>query len=476
LVFGFKNILIKRSSGALFLLKMIFEDDKPHDHCGVFGIFSPQEDVARLTFYGLLALQHRGQESAGIATADLKKIKCFKSMGLVSQVFTESKIRKLKGKLAIGHNRYSTAGSSILKNAQPIVLSSAIGDFALVHNGNLANDRELKKLLFQKGHCFNTNVDSEIIARLMADSQGKNFREKIKRGIPQLKGAFSLLFLTKNKLFVIRDPWGIRPLILGKINSEGWLVASESVAIESIGGRVLREVKPGEMLQISQRGLEKIGQLKSKTTGFCIFEYVYFSRPDSVINGRLVHRARMKAGQLLACQNPVKADMVISVPDSGTSAALGFAQTSKIPFQEGLIKSRYVGRTFIQPSKRIRNLGVRLKFNTLSGVLKGKKVVVVDDSIVRGTTILQLVEMIRRAGAKKVHLRIVSPPFKNICYLGVDVKRYKELIARKRTVAQIQKKLKADSLAYLSLRNLKRAIGQIGINLCTGCFSGDYPV
>lgn len=455
---------------------MIFYKDRPHDHCGIFGIFAPGEDVARLTFFGLLALQHRGQESAGIACSDFKKVFYYKGMGLVSQVFTEAKIKKLQGNLAIGHTRYSTEGSSTLKNAQPIVFSSSVGDFALVHNGNLANFNELRKFLFKKGHCFNTDVDSEVIARLIAESKGRNLKEKILNGIPRLKGAFSLLFLTKEKLYVVRDQWGIRPLILGKINSEGWLVASESVAIESIGGKPVLEVKPGEFIEMSKKGLKTFHQMENKKGGFCVFEYVYFSRPDSIINKHLVHSVRIKAGKILAKEHPIKANFIIGVPDSGTSAALGFSQQSGIPFQIGLIKNRYVGRTFIQPNQRIRDLGVRLKFNPLPRVLKGKKIVLVDDSIVRGTTILQLVKMLKKAGVVQVNLRIASPPFKNICYLGVDVRRYKELIASKKNIEQTRKKLKVDSLGYLSLSGLKKAVGKVSYGLCTGCFDGNYPI
>lgn len=450
--------------------------DKLHDHCGVFGIFAPTEDVARLTFFGLLALQHRGQESAGIASSNFQKVAVHKGMGLVNQVFTEAKISQLQGNLAIGHTRYSTEGSSILKNAQPTVLTSPFGDFALVHNGNLANFEELKSYLFKKGHCLNSDLDSEVITRVIINSKGQSLRSKMINGISRIKGAFSLIFLTKNKLYVVRDQWGVRPLVLGKINTNGWLVASESTAIESIGGRVIREVKPGEFIEISKKGLETFYQMKNKKGGFCIFEYVYFSRPDSVIGGQSVHLARMKAGRLLAKEHSVKADFVISVPDSGTSAALGFSQESRLPFQEGLIKSRYIGRTFIQPGQKIRNLGVRLKFSPLKMVLKNKQAVLVDDSIVRGTTISQIIKMLKKAGAKKVHLRIASPPFKNICYLGIDVKRYDELIASKNDIEQIRQKIKADSLGYLSLPGLKRAVGKNGCGFCTGCFNGDYPI
>ena len=450
--------------------------EKITEKCGVFGIFSQKEEVARLTFFGLLALQHRGEESAGIATSNGKKIFIYRGMGLVNQVFTEEKIKKLKGFIAIGHNRYSTEGLSDIKNAQPLVFSSGVGDFALAYNGNLANFESLKKELFKNGHCLVSTGDTEIIARIIALARGKSFKEKIINGIKRLRGAFALLILTKNYLYAIRDRWGVRPLVLGKINNKGWVVASESAAIRAIGGKAIRELKPGEFLEISKKGVNVFQQIKEKKTGFCIFEYVYFARPDSIMNGQLVHLARLNAGKILAKEKPAKADLVISVPDSGTSAALGFSEESKIPFGEGLIKNRYVGRTFIQPGQRIRKLGVKIKFSPLSKILQGKRIVLVDDSIVRGTTTAKIIRLLKKAGAKEVHLRIASPPFKNICYLGIDVKRYKELIARKMDIEQIRKKLKADSLGYLSLEGLKKAIGKVRCNFCTGCFDGNYPV
>lgn len=444
--------------------------------CGIFGIFAPQEEVARLTFFGLLSLQHRGQESAGIAVSNFRKITFYKNLGLVNQVFNEEILKKLRGNSAIGHTRYSTTGSSEIKNAQPIVLSSVLGDIALAHNGNLANFKTLKKFLLKKGHSFNSETDSELLTRLIVFSSGRNWREKIINGLSLVKGAFSLVILTKDKLYLIRDPWGIRPLILGRINHTGWLGASETPAIEAVGAEVIREVEPGEFIEISKGKIEVFYKKKARKTGFCIFEYVYFSRPDNIINNRLVQEARVKMGRFLAKQAPVKADMVVSVPDSGTSAALGFAQESNIPYQEGLIKSRYVGRTFIQPNQRIRDLGVRIKFSPLKKIIKNKRIVLVDDSIVRGTTIAKIIKLIKDAGAKEVHVRIASPPFKNICYLGVDVSRYRELIAAKKNIKAIKEEIGAESLAYLTLSNLKKAVGKSDVNFCTGCFDGDYPV
>lgn len=397
-------------------------------------------------------------------------------MGLANQVFTEEKIKKLKGYIAIGHNRYSTEGLSDIKNAQPQAFSSKKGDFALAYNGNLANFKELRNELLKNGHCLVSSGDTEIIARKISSSQGKSLKEKIINGIKSLRGAFALLILTKNCLYGIRDQWGIRPLVLGKINKGGFLLASETAAIQAVGGKVLREVKPGEILEISRGKIKTLQRIYSKKTGFCIFEYVYFARPDSIINDKLVHQTRINAGKILAKEKPVDADLVISVPDSGTSAALGFSEESKIPFAEGLIKNRYVGRTFIQPGQRIRNLGVKIKFSPLAEVLRGKRVVLVDDSIVRGTTIGKIIELLKKAGTKEVHLRIASPPFKNVCYLGIDVKKYRELIANKYEVEEIRKKLGAKSLGYLSLPGLKKAIGNIKGKFCTGCFDGKYPV
>ncbi len=453
----------------------IIDQQKIHDYCGVFGVFCQDEEVAKITYFGLLALQHRGQESAGISVSNFNHLQTHKGMGLVNQVFTEELLSQLQGEIAIGHTRYSTEGSSNLNNAQPVVLTSSQGDFAVAHNGNLVNYQELKKMLLNKGHCLNSETDSELIARLIAEANGNNFREKLINGIPQLRGAFSLAILTKDKLYAVRDQWGVRPLALGRLNSHGWVVASESTAIESVGGEVVRELEPGEMVEISQDGVESFHQITNGGTGFCIFEYVYFSRPDSIINDQLVHQARVNAGRLLAKKKPVEADFVIGVPDSGTSSALGYSQESKIPFQEGLIKSRYVGRTFIQPAQRVRDLGVRLKFSPLGRVLKGKKIVLIDDSVVRGTTIRSIIGMLKSKGVKEVHLRVASPQFKHPCFLGVDVSRYKELIASNHSLAQIKEEVGADSLAYLSLTDLKKAVG-VKMPFCTGCFNAKYPV
>jgi len=443
--------------------------------CGVFGIYGESE-AARITFFGLYSLQHRGQESAGIAVADGKKISLEKGMGLISQVFSEEKIRDLKGYLAIGHNRYSTTGSSLLNNAQPFLFQSNLWSFAIAHNGNLSNTKVLKRQLSKEGVNFFSSADSEVIGHLILKSKGKTFEEKLLKGVALLEGAFSLLILTKDKLYAIRDPFGVRPLTLGKFRSS-WVVASETCAFATIGANFKRDIRPGEVLRIDKNGLRTIAHNGKDPDAFCIFEYIYFSRPDSFINGRLVYLTRLRAGQQLAKECPAPgADLVIAVPDSGTSAALGFSQGSKIPFLEGLIKNRYLGRTFIQPGQGLRRLGVKLKFNPLPEMLKGKKIVLVDDSIVRGTTTAGVVKMLKKFGAKEVHLRVASPPLIAPCFLGIDIERYKELVAHGRSLEQIRQKLGADSLGYLSLEGLKKAIGKFNGGFCDGCFTGRYPV
>lgn len=443
--------------------------------CGVFGIYSYQQ-AARITFFGLYSLQHRGQESAGIAVSDGKKIAVEKGMGLISQVFSEEKIRNLNGYLAIGHNRYSTTGSSIIANAQPFLFQSDLWSFTVAHNGNLANTKVLRRQLSKEGVSFTSGSDSEVIGHVIIKSKGKTLEDKIIKGISLLQGAFSILILTKNKIYAIRDPLGIRPLVLGKFHSS-WVVASETCAFLTIGAKFRRDIQPGEIMRIDEDGVKTVCHNGKEPSAFCIFEYIYFSRPDSLINGRLGYLTRLHAGQQLAKEYPANgADLVISVPDSGTSAALGFSQESKIPFLEGLIKNRYLGRTFIQPEQELRKLGVKLKFNPLPEILKGKKVVLIDDSIVRGTTTAGVVKLLRKFGAKEVHLRIASPPLISPCFLGIDIERYRELIAHGRSIEQIRCKLGANSLGYLSLEGLKEAIGEVNCGFCDGCFTTNYPV
>ncbi|MFZ9858658.1 MAG: amidophosphoribosyltransferase [Roseiflexaceae bacterium] len=449
-------------------------DDKPHHECGIFGIFAPNEDVARMTFFGLYALQHRGQESAGIAVADGRSINLHKEMGLVAQVFTEEKLRPLNGHVAIGHTRYSTTGSSKLLNAQPFVVESALGPLAIGHNGNLTNGTALRNELFQRGFGLSSSSDSELIVQLLAGGPGNNWDERINALMDKAEGAYCLTILTRDTLYALRDPWGVHPLCLGQIGENGWVVASESCALATIGAEFVRELDPGEVIAIDANGPRTIGKHASRQRHLCLFEYIYFARPDSQIDGRTLHAARVEAGRILAQESHVDADIVIPVPDSGIPAAIGYAQQSGIPYSEGLIKNRYIGRTFIQPDDRLRKVGIQLKFNPLSDNLEGKRVIIIDDSIVRGNTSGPMVRMLRAAGAKEVHMRVSSPPIKHPCYLGVDMATYPELIAHRLDVSQICEHLGLDTLAYLSLDGLQKATRAQGF--CHGCFTGKYPV
>ncbi|MPZ15206.1 MAG: amidophosphoribosyltransferase [Chloroflexi bacterium] len=447
-----------------------------HEACGVFGIYGPGEDVARLTYFGLYALQHRGQESAGIATADGRDISVYAEMGLVSQVFDEANLTNLRGHIAIGHTRYSTTGSSCVENAQPIRVESDLGPLALAHNGNLVNMRYLADLLSQRGETAVTTTDSELIGRLSATAPGRDWVERIRHTAPSVKGAYSLVMMTPRALIAVRDPYGIRPLCFGRLG-DAWIVASESCALDTIGAELLREVKRGEILVIDENGPRSMHMdVSDARQALCSFEYIYFARPDSVIDDTLVYLARERMGAVLAREYPVDADFVMPVPETGIPAAVGYARVSGLPYREGFIKNRYIGRTFIQPDQRLRESGVKLKFNALPDVLRGKRVVVVDDSIVRGTTKSSIVTMLRRAGAKEVHVRITSPPMVNSCYLGIDTARRDELIAARMDVESIRQHIGADSLGYLSLDGLIEAIGLPRENFCHACFTGEYPM
>jgi amidophosphoribosyltransferase len=445
-----------------------------HESCGVFGIYSPNEEVARLTFFALYALQHRGQESAGIATADGKIIRIFTGMGRVSNVFTEESLKSLPGQMAIGHNRYSTSGSSRIANAQPILVSNEYGSIAVAHNGNLVNAEHLYQELVSQGYRFNGTTDSEVIANLILASPGKNWEEKIRHTMRRIKGAYSLVMLTPQALYTARDSFGVRPLCLGKVD-HGWAVASETCALDHIGADFVREIEPDEIVKIDQNGVQSFrGDFSKKA--MCIFEYIYFARPDSVINGKLLYSTRLAMGAGLAREHPIDGDIVMGVPDSATAAGTGYARESGIPVVEGLIKNRYVGRTFIMPDQRMRDLGVKMKFNPLPQVLDGERVVVVDDSIVRGTTTPKVVKMLRKAGAKEVHMRICAPPIKYPCFFGVDMATRGELIAAQKTVPEICEYIEADSLGYLSVDGLVKAVGLPRENFCLACFTGDYPI
>lgn len=442
--------------------------------CGVFGIYAPDEDVARLTFFALFALQHRGQESAGIAAADGENIQVCTGMGLVSQVFSEAFLSKLSGNIAIGHNRYSTLGSSRMANAQPIIVGEGDEMIALAHNGNIVNAEYLHQELSELGYTFRTTTDSEVIANLILSAPGNDLIAKIRYAISRLQGAYSLTILTRNRLLAVRDPLGVRPLCLGSSDG-GWVVASETCALDHIGASFIREVTPGEIVSIDGGGIiSHQGAVGRKA--LCIFEYIYFARPDSVIDGRLLYQARQAMGAGLAEEHPVEADLVMGVPDSATAAGVGYALKSGIPLGEGLIKNRYVGRTFIAPDQRIRDIGVQLKFNPLPEILNGKRVVLVDDSIVRGTTTPKVINLLRRAGAKEVHMRVCAPPIRYPCFFGVDMATRGELIAAQKTVPEIQDYIGADSLGYLSIDGLIKAVALSADNFCMACFTGKYPI
>jgi amidophosphoribosyltransferase len=442
--------------------------------CGVFGVYAPDEDVARLTFFALFALQHRGQESAGIATTDGRGIHLCADMGLVSQVFSEESLARLTGDIAIGHNRYSTRGSSRVGNVQPIIVGEDESNIALAHNGNIINAEYLYRELCGQGYIFNSSTDSEVIANLILSAPGNDWVAKIKHAMNRLQGAYSLTILAGQTLFGVRGPLGVRPLCLGAING-GWVIASESCALDHIGANLVREIEPGEIVSINRDGVAS-HQVSVARKALCIFEYIYFARPDSVINGRLLYQARQAMGAGLAEEYPVAADLVMGVPDSATAAGVGYAARSGIPLGEGLIKNRYVGRTFIEPHQRIRDLGVKLKFNPLPEILSGKRVVLVDDSIVRGTTTPKVINLLRRAGAKEVHMRICAPPIRYPCFFGVDMATRGELIAARKTVPEIRDFIGADSLGYLSIEGLIKAVALPRDIFCLACFTGNYPI
>ena len=453
----------------------------PQDQCGVFGVWAPGEEVAKLTYFGLYALQHRGQESAGIATSNGKKLVVYKDMCLVSQVFSESALESLIGHVAIGHTRYSTTGSSSWRNAQPTLGRTASGTVALGHNGNLTNTAELLEMLRSRYPDQSENeitggntTDTAVLTALLAGNPDNSLEGTAMELLPQVKGAFCLVFMDEQTLYAARDPQGVRPLVLGRLE-RGWVVASETAALDIVGASFVREVEPGELIVIDENGLRSQMFAKAKRAG-CVFEYVYLARPDTAINGRNVYDARVDMGKALAREFPVEADLVIPTPDSGTPAAIGFSQESGIPFGHGLVKNAYVGRTFIQPSQTIRQLGIRLKLNPLKEVIKGKRIIVVDDSIVRGNTQRALVQMLREAGAKEIHVRISSPPITWPCFYGVDFATRAELIATGLAPDDVSASIGADTLGYLSKEGMIAASEQKESELCTACFTGTYPI
>lgn len=449
--------------------------DKPGEYCGIVGIYG-NDDAAFNAYLCLHALQHRGQESAGIAVSDGEHVRKRLGMGLVSDIFNEEIIDVLKGHIAIGHNRYSTTGESAVLNVQPIVIKHKEGLLGIGHNGNLCNSKSLRNALEERGSIFQTTTDSEVLLHLIAKSLEKTIVDKIKDAVRQIKGAFSLVMLTRNELIVLRDPRGFRPLALGKLG-KSYVAVSETSALDLIGAEYIRDVACGEMIVFDKTGMNSYFPFEKFEPAHCVFEFVYFSKPDSQIFGEYVDKTRRKLGKNLALEKGVDADIVISVPDSSNTAALGFSARSGAKFELGLIRNHYVGRTFIKPTQESRTTGVRLKFNTVGGVLKDRRVVLVDDSIVRGTTIRQLVNLVRKAGAKEVHVRISSPPITNPCFYGMNFPTHEELIANKKSVEEIRNFLGADSLGYLSLEGMLNAMPkEQGQQYCTACFSGNYPI
>jgi amidophosphoribosyltransferase len=455
-------------------------DDHFHDECGVFGIYGHKE-AANLTYLGLHALQHRGQESAGIVSSDGEQLFAHRSMGLVQDIFTPDALKKLPGEMAIGHVRYSTAGGSHARNAQPLAVDTAHGSIALGHNGNLTNAEELRATLEARGSIFGSSTDTEVIVHLIALSRAAGLVDKLIDALHQVRGAYSLVVQTVDTIVAVRDPMGVRPLVLGRING-AHVVASECTAFDLIGAEYVRDVDPGEMLVINGEGLRSLNPFPKQERHLCVFEYIYFARPDSRIEGRSVYATRKALGKRLAIEHPVEADVVIPVPDSGVPGAVGYAEQSGIPFDMGLVRSHYVGRTFIEPQQSIRHFGVRLKLNPVAEILKGKRVVVVDDSIVRGTTSRKIVKMIRDAGAKEVHMRVTSPPTQWPCFYGIDTPSRRELIASSHSTAEIARYITADSVGYMSIEaTLEAVLGEKAADLsrsgmCHACFSGDYPI
>ncbi|HXF61594.1 MAG TPA: amidophosphoribosyltransferase [Caldilineaceae bacterium] len=447
--------------------------DKPREECGVFGIYAPGREVARRAFFALYALQHRGQEGAGIVTCDGRMAHVHKGMGLVSQVFNEENLRHLQGHMAIGHTRYSTTGAPKLRNTQPYVIETLDGPLAIGHNGNLINAPQIRRELLERGVGLQTSTDSELILHLLAGAGGSDWLTRIRILMARIEGAYSLVILTRDAIFGVRDPWGLRPLVLGQIDG-GYVLASESCAFSTIGGKMIQEIQPGEIVKLNGSGFEIVQGAPPQKLAFCTFEQIYFARPDSVLNNRLVHQVRQELGRELAREAPVEADMVMPVPDSGTPHAIGYAQESGIPYSEGLIKSRYIGRTFIEPTDQLRKVGVAMKFNPLPDNLRGQRVVMVDDSIVRGNTSGPLVQLLRNAGAKEVHVRVACPPIRFPCFMGVDMASQDDLIAANLSLEEIRAHIGADSLAFLSISGMMRAL-KAESGYCNACFTGDYP-
>ncbi len=448
---------------------------KPREECGVFGIFG-SENASNLTYLGLYSLQHRGQESAGIASSDGEHIFRCAGMGKVTDVFHEEEdVASLQGYMAIGHNRYSTTGSSFLRNAQPMRADSILGPMVLSHNGNLVNTHTLRSNLEREGSIFQTSIDSEVIVHLMARSGINNFLEALIQALKLIRGAYSLLVMTNDTIYAVRDPNGFRPLVLGK-QGAAHVIASETCAFDIIDAEYIREVQPGELIEISKSGLKSYFPFEKKKQSLCIFEYIYFSRPDSIIFENSVYDMRIALGRTLAKEMPVEADIVIPIPDSSNCAALGYSKESGIPYEIGMIRSHYIGRTFIEPSQKIRDFGAKIKYNVVSAAVKDKRVVVVDDSIMRGTTMRKIIKMFRNGGAKEIHVRISAPPTKYPCFYGIDIPTHSELIASTHTIEEIRKYLRVDSIQYLTTESLLEAVNLPNYHFCRACFNGEYPI
>lgn len=457
--------------------------DKPEEACGVFGVYAPEQEVAKLTYFGLYALQHRGQESAGIATFAGDTVHCHKDMGLVSQVFSETILENLPGNIAVGHTRYSTTGSSLKENAQPAIVNTRLGNLALAHNGNLVNAIELRQHLTKRDADFTTTTDSEMIALAIADEvdKGKDWLQGAISAFELCYGAYSLTIATPVGLMGVRDRNGIRPLVIGVLKGEAgqpnrYVLSSETCGLDIIGAEYLRDVQPGELVWITEEGLVSINWTKQAHKKLCIFEMIYFARPDSIMHDETLYSYRIRLGRQLARESYVDADLVIGVPDSGIPAAIGFSRESGVAYGEGLIKNRYVGRTFIQPTQSMREAGIRMKLNTLKDALQGKRIIIVDDSIVRGTTSKKIVKTLRDAGAKEVHMRISSPPVTHPCFYGIDTDNQDQLIAATKSIKEIEKRIGVDTLAYLTWSGMLKATGESTDNFCSACFTGDYPV
>lgn len=452
------------------------DGDHPKEECGVVGLYSPNREAARLTFFALFALQHRGQESAGIAVSNGEKVRWHKNMGLVSQVFDEEVLKSLPGELAIGHNRYSTTGASALRNAQPIFCQSVVGELAVAHNGNLINAVELRREMEAEGEQFDSTSDTEVIARILIRHLDKGPEAAVNEVFKVARGAYSVTVLTPRMLFGFRDPYGVRPLVVGTLGDDGYLMASESCAFGPVAGKVIRELNPGEMAIVDKNGLRFVPGEIVKRPAMCLFEFIYFARPDSTMYGTTLYAARERMGENLAREHPIQADIVVPVPDSGIPAALGYSRVSGIPYREGMVKSRYIHRTFIAPDPNMREQGVRLKLTPLKEHIEGKRIVLVDDSIVRGTTTRQIVKLLFDSGAKEVHVRITAPPIKFPCFYGIDMASKNELVSARLSVSELNDQIGSTSLGFLSIDGATEAVGKPNDQFCLACFSGNYPI